>query len=1069
MASHADPLEIPVPASGWRKRVVPILIVLATVAAMGIDVATSIGEQADERDETIAHAEGRLRAAAGELAASVGARLAGMDGDLIAIMNSIDLVDGTWNVAPAAQLLARLRLGEGRGAEYLIVDAGGTIVLSSEGRRVSGPVMADRDYFRHHRSDPSPLPHLLWVSDSNVTGRPLVGVSRRIEDAYGTFGGIVAAGIDPATLTGLLGAATRDRRSVGALFLADGTLLLRRPDPDGVSGRIRIDSRLFRDEVPQAESGWYLTTDNRMPEPYFIAWRKVGDWPLVVAIMIPRTEVLAAWSAGVRDEAIASLGILAALTVVLLIAMRSHYASRRAADEGARLARDMRAARDRERAVLDAMIPNIAVIDPGGIILAVNAAWRRFALANSDGKHDIGPGDDYLDVTDRAAAGGDELAARAAAGLRALLGGETRRFTMEYPCDAPGVPRWFLLDATPLGNGDGVRGAVVVHVDMTDIRRTHRTLEERESLLRGLAANVPGVLFQHVLGADGQRRLVYVSERSREILGVDPRRAIAENSLIGHAASPEDFARIAERYDALLREGGRWETEFEIRLPDGTRRWLRGAAAVDRTVDGEGRANGILLDATAEHEAAEALKRLAREDPLTGLHSRRSLIEYATAALMDPQPGGMLALHFFDLDEFRLVNDALGMERGDAVLKAVGSRLRELAGDDSIVARVSGDGFAVLQTPVADRAAAETLARTILADLSTRAVSIPGFETRLMVSAGTVFADTDEAADGNVLLDRASAALHAAKAAGRGSWRVYERAMDQDTHSQLELRNALAGALHRDELALHYQPKVSLADGRVTGFEALLRWHHPTFGDQPPGRFVPVAERSGLIVPIGAWALDTACRQIVAWRKAGLDQVTVAVNVSAAQFHGTDLAATVEEVLARTGLDPHALELELTEGILFRATDAVFETLARIRALGVRLSIDDFGTGYSSLAYLKTLPVDIVKIDRAFVTHIDSDPADQAVAGAAITLGHGLGMRMVAEGIETDAQLGMLRSMGCDEGQGFLLSRPLVADAVPGFIATGAAELRHRMESVDGPTGPYSDPRPPFGPPPGEP
>jgi len=1034
-----------------RRGIVPALMVTAALGAAAIVVTTSVVEQLRGRDSAIAFAEGRMRAAVGELAGTVGGRLAGMDSDLIAIVNGLDLVDGEYHMGAIPTLLARLRLTDGRSAQYLVVDAAGRIVLDSEGRRTGGPIIADRPYFQHHRADTSPLPYLVWVGTSSVTGRPTLGVSRRIEDAYGTFGGVIAAGIDPESLLPALNAATRDRNAIGALYLRDGTLVLRRPDPDGTSGRVRSDGRLFRDEIPKASSGWFLSTDEADGVPRFVAWRQIGDWPVYGAVSVPRSEVLAPWKQAALDEALGVVAILAALAALLTVALHGYRISRRAADEGEQLAAEMRAARDRERAVLDAMVPNIAIIDRDGVIRAVNAAWRRFSLANSESGREIGPGESYFKATDRGAAAGDADAAKAAAGLRALLAGETQRFTMEYPCDALGKPRWFLLDATPLGNG----GAVVVHVDMTEARSTHRALAQRESMLRGLASNVPGVLFQHVLGADGRRRLVYVSERSHEILGVAPDRAIADNSLIGHGASKEDFERIAQRYDRLLAEGGAWQTEFEYRRPDGTRRWLRGVAATDHSAVGESRTNGILLDVTDEHEAVESLRRLATEDSLTGLHNRRGLIMEATRAVAEAPAGTSVALHYFDLDEFRLVNDALGMERGDVLLRAVGERLRGLVGEEGFVARVSGDGFATLQFPVMGRGEVEAHTRRILADLSSHAVSIPGFETRLVVSAGVAIAAASDASDGENLLDCAGAALHAAKAAGRGSWRVYDPSMDQDTQGHLELRNALAGALPRGELSLHYQPKVDLVNGQITGFEALLRWHHPAFGDQPPGRFISVAEQSGLIVPIGAWALETACRQIVAWRAAGLVGITVAVNISAAQFHGTDLADTVEQVLSRTELDPRALELELTEGILFRATDAVFETLARIRALGVRLSIDDFGTGYSSLSYLKTLPVDIVKIDRAFVTHIDTDPADQAVAGAAITLGHGLGMRMIAEGIETDAQLAMLKSMGCDEGQGFLLARPLAAEDVPRFISMGAVELAARIAGA-GPAGRYS-------------
>ena len=416
----------------------------------------------------------------------------------------------------------------------------------------------------------------------------------------------------------------------------------------------------------------------------------------------------------------------------------------------------------------------------------------------------------------------------------------------------------------------------------------------------------------------------------------------------------------------------------------------------------------------------------AHHDDLTGLPNRTLFRDRVAIALVHARRTGTgCAVLFLDLDRFKNVNDSLGHAVGNLLLTSVAQRLRSVTDPADTVARLGGDEFVVFITQVESRSEA-----TVVADRVLAAFREPFTLGRHRIFISPSIGIAVSPADGDtaeMLLKAADIAMYRAKQRGRNTMCVYDRSMNDEAHERLELESQLHSAVERGELLLHYQPKIHLPTGRVTGMEALLRWNHPELGLLEPARFIPVAEESGLIVPVGEWALEEACRQNEAWRRAGFAPLIVAVNLSARQFQHQRIEDVTARILRRTGLDPTQLELEVTESLALQDPDAISKTLGDLRDMGVSCSIDDFGTGYSGLSYLTRFPVDTLKIDKSFVATIEQSD-DSPIVVAVIALAHGLGLKVVAEGVETDRQLQRLRELGCDEMQGFLFSRPVPPD-----------------------------------------
>jgi diguanylate cyclase (GGDEF)-like protein len=441
-----------------------------------------------------------------------------------------------------------------------------------------------------------------------------------------------------------------------------------------------------------------------------------------------------------------------------------------------------------------------------------------------------------------------------------------------------------------------------------------------------------------------------------------------------------------------------------------------------------GMGTGYDLMKTITERTQANLYSLAHFDALTGLPNRLLFLDRLSQTMAQAHRNERLvAVMLLDLDRFKAINDTLGHTMGDLLLKSVAERLVGCVREDDTVARLGGDEFTIMLPEIHHIQGAATVAQKIL-DALAQPFFLDGHELFVGVSIGIVLYPFDE--DLNVLLRNADIAMYEAKQHGGNAYQFYTAEMNTATLERLSLEGALRRALARGEFELHYQPQVDLARGEIVGVEALLRWRHPDLGLLGPMEFIPLAEENGLIVPIGEWVLRTACAQVRAWQEAGLRPIRVAVNLSVRQFYQKDLVEIVARILEQTGVDSRYIEFEITESCLMQNTQAMVALLTELNRLGVRFSIDDFGTGYSSLAYLKRFPIDTLKIDRSFVCDIGTDPDDAAIVKAIIALAHSLEMRVVAEGVETPEQLHFLRTHGCDEIQGYLISRPLPADEV---------------------------------------
>ncbi len=420
---------------------------------------------------------------------------------------------------------------------------------------------------------------------------------------------------------------------------------------------------------------------------------------------------------------------------------------------------------------------------------------------------------------------------------------------------------------------------------------------------------------------------------------------------------------------------------------------------------------------------------LAERDALTGLANRKALRDRLVERLASAaRTGQATAVLYVDLDRFKAVNDTLGHPLGDALLRKVAERFKSALRDGDVVARLGGDEFAVIQSDAPQPAGATALA-TRLVDLIGRAYAIDGHILHIGASVGVAIAPND-GYEPDVLLKNADLALYRAKAEGRGCHRFFEPGMDERMQARRSMEIDLRRALALKQLELVYQPQFDLASNVIIGFEALIRWHHPTRGVVPPGEFIPLAEEIGVISAIGEWVLRTACKQAAAWPM----PVSVAVNLSPVQFRSGKLLETVISALAQSQLPVKRLELEITEGALLDNTDEVLNVLNRLRELGVAVSMDDFGTGYSSLGYLLKFPFDKIKIDQRFIRDIDAQADRQAIFRAVTSLASTLRMKTIAEGVETEAELACIRAAGCDEVQGYLTGRPMPAGAAMALL-----------------------------------
>lgn len=538
-----------------------------------------------------------------------------------------------------------------------------------------------------------------------------------------------------------------------------------------------------------------------------------------------------------------------------------------------------------------------------------------------------------------------------------------------------------------------------------------------------------------VMITDCTGRIISANKAFSEITGY------GQEELIGKTGSILKSGRHDEQFYAAMwgeiRVSGHWQGEIWNRRKNGDTypEWLTISAVKDE----HGEVThyvGVFSDISALKESESKLDHLAHHDPLTGLPNRLLLNARTEHSLSRARRNNsLLAILFLDLDHFKNINDTLGHPVGDLLLQETAQRLVACVREEDTVSRLGGDEFTILLEDLSDSRFASTIAQKINTSLLEKFV-LQGHEVFISCSIGISIFPND-GNDVTTLFKNADSALYRAKDQGRNNYQYYTDELTTRALERLRMETNLRHALERNELVVHYQPQVDLYSGNIIGMEALLRWNHPEIGLIPPANFIPLAEETGLIIPIGEWVLRTACACLKAWLDEGLPKIRVAVNLSSRQFNQKDLAEIIASVLHDTGLPPECLELELTESLIMHDAENTIIILEKIKALGVQFSIDDFGTGYSSLSYLKRFPIDRIKIDQSFVRNITSEPKDAAVSQAIISMSHSLNLKTVAEGVETAEQQEFLRSRDCDEIQGFHFSRPVPEQEMKRLLKEG--------------------------------
>ena len=892
-----------------------------------------------------------------------------------------------------------------------IADARGTVRYGM-GIALQTPIsIADRQYFQQLRDQPHAGLVISKPMIGRISGKWVVSVGRRVEDRDGRFCGAVYAVLALDEFRRMFATLNLGPHGVVSMRALDQSMVAHYPDPAssaaGVGNKI-VSGELLAAIRSRPEAGSYRSTTSVDGVYRTSAYRRITRYPAYIIVGLATDDYLADW----HKEAVRIAGLVAFFFLMTLLASGQALV----VWKRQRLALEkIEESESKYRLLFENMTTGFAlhemIYDEDGApvdyrFLEVNPAFERLTGAQAS---------TLAGKTFSEAMPGSESSWIEQYGVVATTG-----MPISFQDYAPELDKYFDVWAF----SPKVDCFAVILTDITERK-------ESEDKLR-LMARVFEQSGDAILITDPENRIIATNASFSLLTGYSQQEVLGQNpKLLKSDREPVEFYQAM--WDALARERY-WQGEIWEKRKDGTLypKWLTITAIHNQ----QGKLVNYIAsfsDITLRKQAEQKIEHMAHHDALTNLPNRFSLTERLSQSLEQARRSEQhLAVIFLDLDRFKNINDSLGHHVGDLLLIEVAARLSSSVRASDIVARLGGDEFVMVLPQIQSGISAAHIVAKVQQALS-HAFLLDGHELRITPSIGvSVFPHDGETVE--VLMKNADAAMYHAKASGRNNYQFFKKEMNAKAHERLLLENDLRLAVDRKEFLVHYQPQVDLVAGKVIGVEALVRWQHPVRGIVPPDEFIAVAEDTGLILPMGNMVLEMACKQLASWLASGVPPIRMAVNLSARQFQQIDLPQTVARIILQTGIPPGLLELEITESVAMHHPEETINHLLKFKEMGVALAIDDFGTGYSSLSYLKLFPVDRLKIDKSFVNNIQAHANDAAIASATIALAHTLGMEVVAEGVETGAQLDFLKGQRCEVVQGFFYSRPLPAGEATAFL-----------------------------------